>query len=90
MRRALLLVVLLAVPAVAQDTAPALTEVQQLTLDRHQLRLENLSLRMALLQAEYATEQAALSAAVRGLAREGWTLRRGADGAWGYTPEAPK
>jgi len=79
-RRALLLVILLAVPAVAQDAAPTLTDV----------RLENLSLRMALLQAEYATEQAALSAAVRGLAREGYALRRGQDGQWAYVKEPTK
>lgn len=92
MRRALLLALLLLVePATAQEAAaPTLTEVQQLTLERHQLRLENLSLRMALLQAEAADEQAALSATVRGLAREGYALRRGQDGQWAYVTEPTK
>ncbi|MGE0363077.1 MAG: hypothetical protein AB7R67_20355 [Vicinamibacterales bacterium] len=99
--RWLLLGVLLAAPAVimrsctasvsAQEAVPpTLTDVQQLTLDRHQLRLENLSLRITLLQAEYQTEQAALSVTVRELAHEGWALRRGPDGVWGYTPETAK
>jgi hypothetical protein len=82
----------LATVATAQEVdAPALAPDAVLRLQILELRAENIALKQAQLQSEFALLQAEANAYAQTLRRDGYTLARGQDGVWRYTaaPKAP-
>lgn len=77
------LMFLLAAPVAALD-APELTEAQQLRLQNFTLRAALIRSQLAQLEQAYAQVQDSLQAYLVTLDREGYTLSQQADGTWHY------
>lgn len=90
--RALLVACLIVTAVGAQEPAkapPALDEASKTKLQLIDTQVENVQLKMALLQAEFARLQEAQARLVAGMAVDGYQLQRGPDG-WAYVPLPPK
>lgn len=94
--RVLILVLLMSSVVVAQDlkildtiVVPVLTEEQKSRLDGFALKAENISLKITLLQHDFAKLQADANIFATTLKKDGFTLKRNDDGSWGYIPEKP-
>lgn len=89
MKPLILSLVLLSAPVLAQDvTAPTLAPDAAMRIQVFELTAENLSLKIAILQAEAQKNQQAAAAYIATLAKDGYQLTRGEQG-WRYVKAQP-
>jgi hypothetical protein len=70
--------------------APTLSEEQLLRISVYELRAENIALKMAALQAEFAKLQSDAASYLKSLEKPGYALRKNEANQWIYTPTEAK
>jgi hypothetical protein len=77
-------------PVLPPSVAPTLSDGDKAKLQVLELRVENINLKMTLLQAEGQKIQAEHATLITSLRKEGFMLQRGEDGVYRYVAVPPK